>query len=170
MIGINWPDEDYSGRVDWQLGQDTLTARYQYTHQMRETDDVIIGEQARQDNPQQNLGFTWTKIVQHQRVVGEFRYGLGVRDTQRRTSPTATTRRSSASPARRSSGTILGNAGTFPILRDQLDNQFVYNLSWRLAAEPLVQGRHRHPRGSNSTTSPTATRAASGTSTACAAA
>ena len=26
--------------------------------------------------------------------------------------------------------TTLGNAGTFPILRDQLDHQFVYNLSW----------------------------------------
>ena len=32
------------------------------------------------------------------------------------------------------SGTIIGNAGNFPILRDQLDNQFVYNLSWLLGS------------------------------------
>ena len=61
-------------------------------------------------------------------MVGEFRYGLGVA-TPTSTSRRATTRRSSGSPARPVSGPIIGNAGTFPIHRDQTDHQFVYNLT-----------------------------------------
>ena len=80
VIGFRWPDEDYSGRLDWQRGQDSVVARYQYTHQLRETDDVIRGEQARQDHTQHNFGLTWTKIFSS-RLVGELRYGLGLRDT-----------------------------------------------------------------------------------------
>ncbi len=131
VIGFNWPDEDYSGRFDWQLGQDSVTGRYQYTHQIRETDDVILGEQARQDNAQQNFGLTWTKIFRNT-IVGEFRYGLGLRDTNVNIAAGNTTPivRFTGSPV---SGTIIGNAGAFPILRDQRDNQFVYNLTWLAA-------------------------------------
>ncbi|HYN09995.1 MAG TPA: TonB-dependent receptor [Vicinamibacterales bacterium] len=137
VIGFHWPAEDYSGRVDWQRGQDSVTARYQYTHQLFETDDVIIGEQARQDNRQQNLGMTWTKIFRNS-LIAEFRYGLGIRDTNVNIAAGNDTPivRFANSPF---SSTIIGNAGMFPILRDQLDNQFVYNLSWLFAQNHMLK-------------------------------
>lgn len=131
--GFRWPDEDYSGRLDWQLGQDSIIGRYQYTHQIRETDDIILGENAKQDNNQQNLGVTWTRIFRNS-LVGEFRYGLGVRSTNVNIAAGNDTPivRFTASPV---SGTILGNSGAYPINRDQLDHQFVYNLSWILGSK-----------------------------------
>ncbi len=127
-VGINRPAEDYSGRVDWQRGPDSITGRYQYTHQIFESDDVIIGEVARQDHRQQNIGVTWTKVF-NTSLVGEARYGLGIRDTNVNIAAGNDTPivRFTGSPV---SGTIIGNAGNFPILRDQYDNQFVYNLNW----------------------------------------
>lgn len=137
VIGFNYPDQDYSGRLDWQLGQDSLVGRYQYTSQLRENDDVIIGEQTKQDNAQQNLGITWTKVFRNN-LVGEFRYGLGVRRTKVDIADGNDTPivRFTASPV---SGTILGNSGAFPINRDQLDNQFVYNVSWMIGSKHTVK-------------------------------
>jgi hypothetical protein len=130
---INWPDEDYSGRLDWNPGQaNTLTGRYQYTHQIRETEDVIIGENAKQDNEQQNLGVTWTRVFSP-RMVGEARYGLGVRSTNVDIAAGNDTPivRFTGTPV---TGSIIGNAGNFPIHRDQTDQQFVANLTWQWAA------------------------------------
>jgi hypothetical protein len=137
--GIDRPAGDYSGRMDWQRAGDNLSARYQYTNQVFASDDVIDGEAARQDHRQQNLGLTWTKIMGSQ-LVGEARYGLGVRDTNVNIASGNSTPvvRFSGSPV---SGTTIGNANTFPILRDQLDHQFVYNLSWMLGtAHSLKMG------------------------------
>ena len=126
--GINWPDYDYSGRADWNLsGGQTLTGRYQWTHQLRENQEVVVGEQTVQDNTQQNFGGTWTHIISNA-LVGEIRYGLGVRSTnvnilQGNDTPII---RFGGSPV---SGSIIGNAGQFPINRDQTDQQFVYNLT-----------------------------------------
>ena len=130
-VGFNWPDQDYSGRLDWQLGQDSIVARYQYTAQVRQTNEVILGEQAKQDNSQQNLGITWTKVFRNN-LVGEARYGLGYRWTRVDIAAGNDTPivRFAGSPV---SGTIIGNAGNFPIHRNQLDHQFVYNLSWVFA-------------------------------------
>ncbi len=128
VIGFNRPDSDYSGRIDWQPGSsDTLFARYQYTRQIREADDVVVGEQTRQNNRQANVGVTWTHVFA-QATVGEFRYGLGTRATHVDIAAGNDTPiiRFSASPV---SGSIIGNAGTYPISRDQLDHQFVYNLT-----------------------------------------
>lgn len=127
-VGINRPAGDYSGRLDWQRGPDSISGRYQYTNQIFDTDDVIDGEVAKQDHRQQNFGLTWTKVFTA-KLVGEARYGLGVRDTNVNIKAGNATPivRFNAMPV---SGHIIGNAGTFPILRDQLDNQFVYNLSW----------------------------------------
>ncbi len=137
VVGINRPAEDYSGRVDWLLGEDSVTARYQYTHQIFESDDVIVGEVARQDNRQQNFGLTWTKVLRDN-IVGEFRYGLGLRDTNVNIAAGNDTPivRFTGSPV---SGTIIGNAGNFPILRDQKDHQFVYNLSWLFARNHMLK-------------------------------
>ena len=128
VFGINQPDEDASGRLDWNASRvDTLTGRYQWTRQIREADDVIVGEQAVQRNKQQNLGVTWTRVMSSS-IVGEARYGLGIRSTNVDIAAGNDTPivRFTASPV---GGSIIGNAGNFPIHRDQRDHQFVYNLS-----------------------------------------
>ena len=128
VSNINWPDYDYSGRLDWNMrGGQTLTGRYQWTHQLRENEEIILGEQTKQDNRQQNLGLTWTHIISNA-LVGEFRYGLGIRSTNVNIASGNDTPiiRFTGSPV---SGSIIGNAGNFPINRDQTDQQFVYNLT-----------------------------------------
>jgi outer membrane receptor protein involved in Fe transport len=128
VFAINQPDEDASGRLDWNPARgNTLTGRYQWTRQIREAEDVIAGEQALQRNKQQNLGITWTRVMSST-MVGEARYGLGVRSTNVDIADGNDTPivRFTASPV---AGSIIGNAGNFPIHRDQTDHQFVYNLT-----------------------------------------
>jgi outer membrane receptor protein involved in Fe transport len=128
IADFNFPDEDYSGRLDWNAARgNSVVGRYQFTRQLRDPKDVVIGEQAIQKNRQQNLGLTWTRVM-GSRVVGEGRYGLGIRSTNVDISAGNDTPiiRFTASPV---SGSIIGNAGNFPIHRDQTDHQFVYNLT-----------------------------------------
>jgi outer membrane receptor protein involved in Fe transport len=128
QVGINQPLDDYSGRLDWNVREaDTIFARWQYTRQIFDNQDIIIGEATRQNNKQQNIGVTWTHLFTP-RTVGEFRYGLGLRTTLVGIKAGNATPiiRFSASPV---AGAIIGNAGAFPINRYQTDNQFVYNLS-----------------------------------------
>jgi outer membrane receptor protein involved in Fe transport len=130
---IDFPDEDYSGRVDWNANSsNTFTGRYQYTHQIRESEDIIVGEATQQDNEQQNLGLTWTRVFGSS-VVGELRYGLGVRSTNVNILAGNDTPiiRFAGLPVT-GAGPIIGNAGQFPINRDQTDHQFVYNLTAQL--------------------------------------
>ena len=131
VVGFNQPDYDYSGRLDWNLSDgQTLTGRYQWTHQLRENEDIIIGEATLQDNTQQNLGMTWTHMLSNV-LVGEARYGLGIRSTNVGINAGNDTPiiRFVGTPV---SGSIIGNAGQFPIIRDQTDHQFVYNLTAQL--------------------------------------
>jgi outer membrane receptor protein involved in Fe transport len=131
IANFNFPDEDYSTRLDWNMGLNhTLTGRYQWTHQIREPQDIVVGEQALQNNKQQNLGVTWTDVMSS-RAVSEFRYGLGLRSTNVDIAAGNDTPivRFTASPV---SGSIIGNAGNFPIHRNQKDHQFVYNLTAQL--------------------------------------
>src|SRR5262249_4306226 len=128
IAGFNFPDEDASGRVDWNVARgSTLTGRFQWTRQTRDPQDVIAGEQAYQKNRQKNLGITWTRVLSP-RLVAEARYGLGLRSTNVDIAAGNDTPivRFSGSPV---SGSIIGNAGNFPIHRDQTDQQFVYNLT-----------------------------------------
>jgi outer membrane receptor protein involved in Fe transport len=126
----DFPLKDYSGRFDWNPTEaNTFTGRWQYTRQVLAADDVIIGERADQNNKQQNLGFTWTHLFSAQ-TVGEFRYGLGLRTTLVNIADgndTPVIR--FFNPSAIAGGSIIGNAGTFPIQRYQTDNQFVYNLT-----------------------------------------
>ncbi|MGH9194852.1 MAG: TonB-dependent receptor domain-containing protein, partial [Acidimicrobiia bacterium] len=125
---FSFPDRDYSGRLDWQPSSvHHLFGRWQRTRHPRNPQDVIIGEQARQNNRQQNLGITWTHVLSPT-TVGELRYGLGLRKTRVDIAAGNDTPiiRFTPSPV---AGSTIGNAGGFPIHRDQLDNQFVYNLS-----------------------------------------
>ncbi|MFN2452814.1 MAG: carboxypeptidase regulatory-like domain-containing protein [Pyrinomonadaceae bacterium] len=128
QAGFDQPLDDYSGRFDWNpRSSDTLFTRFQYTRQIFDNEDNIIGEATRQNNKQRNLGVTWTHIFTGN-TVGEFRYGLGLRTTLVGIKAGNDTPiiRFSPSPV---SGSIIGNAGAFPINRYQTDNQFVYNVS-----------------------------------------
>ncbi len=126
--GFDQTVSDASVRLDWNArANDHLTLRYQYSRQRFDNEDIILGEATQQNNRQVNVGLTWTHVF-GPRTVGEFRYGLGIRDTNVNIKESNETPiiRFAASPV---SGSIIGNAGTFPISRDQMDHQFVYNVS-----------------------------------------
>jgi hypothetical protein len=127
-VGFDRPVRDYSGRLDWDpTSKDHVVARYQYSRQTLDNQDVIVGEATRQNNRQVNGGVTWTRVFSP-RTVGEFRYGRGVRDTNVDIKAGNDTPivRFTGSPV---AGTTLGSAGNLPIHRDQVDNQLVYNLN-----------------------------------------
>lgn len=130
QIGFDFPARDYSARIDWNASdKDTFFGRYQFTKQDFVADDRIPGERADQHNKQSNFGLTWTHIFTSN-IVGEFRYGLGRRTTLvdiAAGNDTPIIR--FANSAAIAGGSIIGNAGAFPINRFQTDNQFVYNLS-----------------------------------------
>lgn len=136
--GFDFPARDYSARLDWNARQsDNIFLRYQYTRQRFEADDVIAGERADQNNKQQNYGLTWTHIFSPN-LSGEFRYGLGLRTTL------VNIAAGNETPVIRFtgaviSGSIIGNAGGFPIQRYQTDNQFVYNLSALLGGDHFLK-------------------------------
>ncbi len=124
----DFPDQDYSGRLDFHLpNQDTLALRYQYSRQKRFPGEIIPGETARQNNKQQAAGATWTRVFSPTQI-GELRFGLGLRTTLVNISSGNDTPviRFSNSPC---CGSIIGNAGAFPINRRQNDYQWVYNHS-----------------------------------------
>lgn len=131
ISAFSFPANDYSARVDWNATtKDTLWARWQYTRQVITADDVVVGERADQNNKQQNYGLNWTHIFSNN-VVGEFRYGLGLRNTLVNIAAgNDTPILRFTNPFNVSTGTIIGNAGSLPIQRYQTDHQFVYNLSW----------------------------------------
>ncbi len=131
----NFPDQDYSGKLDWiRSPRDNYALRYQYSRQKRFPGQIIEGEAAFQNNRSQNVGFTATHIFSPT-TSGEFRMGIGLRTTLvdissgnatpiiRIQNPTAFTT------------TTLGSAGAFPINRFQTDYQFNYNLTH-------IRGKH----------------------------
>ncbi|HVE73344.1 MAG TPA: TonB-dependent receptor [Thermoanaerobaculia bacterium] len=136
---FEFPDEDYSARVDWNASAaNMVTGRYQRTHQIRDNGEVIIGEQTKSDNRASNFGLTWTNVLSSN-TVQEVRYGLGLRSTN------VNIKAGNDVPIVRFAGItfgpIIGNAGAYPINRNQRDQQFVYNLSTsRWAAHTLKVG------------------------------
>src|SRR5215813_6703855 len=72
--GFDFPARDYSGRLDWNpRSMDNVTARWQYTRQRFDADDIILGERANQNHKQQNFGLNWIHMFSA-RSIGEFRY------------------------------------------------------------------------------------------------
>jgi len=135
-----FPDEDYSGRLDYILSsKDNATVRYQYSRQHRWPAQIIVGEAANQNHRQQNVGGTETHMFSPT-TVGEFRFGLGLRTTLvdiAGGNQTPIVRINNPTPY---TITSLGSAGSFPIHRYQTDYQYVYNLSH-------VQGRQTMKAG-----------------------
>jgi hypothetical protein len=139
----NVPKRDASARLDYNgsfsnffrrnadasgNNNDSITARYQRSHQEMHPGELIIGEEAGQITYQSNFGMTWTNMLSSN-TVQEARVGVGMRHTDWTITDGITT------PVVRMSGgtgitfTILGNAGAFPITRNQRDDQLVYNIS-----------------------------------------
>ena len=125
----NLPKRNAALRLDFNAtDKNTLTARYQRDHQENHPGELIIGEEAGQVNHQSSFGLTWTNILSSD-TVQEARLGIGLRQVAWTITDDPLT------PVVRMSGgtgitfTILGNAGAFPIIRNQRDNQFVYNIS-----------------------------------------
>ncbi len=138
MFSIDQPDQDYSGRIDWNAGKsDTLFVRQQYTARSARLRTSSLASRPRQNNKQQNIGATWTHIFSP-RTLGEFRYGLGTRDTNVDIAAGNDTPiiRFIGSPV---SGAIIGNAGAYPINRHQTDHQFVYNMSTVLGSNHSIK-------------------------------
>ncbi len=141
LVGFDQKTVDGSIRLDWNAsGADRLTGRYQYSKQNFDNQDIIVGEATQQLNDQQNLGVSWTRTLSS-RTVGELRVGVGIRDTN------VNIKAGNDTPIIRFAGTtfasIIGNAGNFPILRDQNDYQLVYNLS------SLLGGGHNLKAGTD---------------------
>jgi outer membrane receptor protein involved in Fe transport len=126
---VNFPDRDTSGRLDFNMtANNTFTGRYQRSHQIRATSEVILGENALQNNRQSNFGLTWTGILSSN-TVQEGRIGVGLRSTNvdiGTGNDTPIVRFNSTGVP---TFTILGNSGAFPIHRNQRDDQLVYNIS-----------------------------------------
>jgi outer membrane receptor protein involved in Fe transport len=142
QVGFDRPLKDYSGRLDWNAREsDNVFVRWQYTRQVFDNEDIILGEATKQNNKQQNVGLTWTHLFSNA-TVGEFRYGLGLRTTLVGIKGGNDTPiiRFGGSPV---SGSIIGNAGAFPINRWQTDHQFVYNLT------TLFAGNHYFKAGTD---------------------
>lgn len=125
----NLPKRDWAARFDVNASlSNTLTARYQKSHQENHPGEFIIGEEAGQVNHQSSFGLTWTNILSSD-TVQEARIGVGLREVAWTITDDPKT------PVVRMSGgtgltfTILGNAGAFPIIRNQRDYQLVYNVS-----------------------------------------
>jgi len=139
--GFDFPARDYSGRLDWNpRSVDNVTARWQYTRQRFNADDIITGERANQNHKQQNFGLNWIHSFSSI-SVGEFRYGLGLRTTLVNIAAgndTPIIRFFNPSPVTTQSS--IGSAGNFPIQRYQTDNQFVYNFVTHLSSHDVKLG------------------------------
>ncbi|HEV8658993.1 MAG TPA: hypothetical protein VGS96_10200 [Thermoanaerobaculia bacterium] len=130
FLHSNLPKRDSAARLDYNATlNNTLTARYQKSHQENHPGELIIGEEAGQVNYQSNFGATWTNILSSN-TVQEARVGIGLRHTAWTITDDPQT-----PVVRMATGTgitlftILGNAGAFPIIRNQRDSQLVYNIS-----------------------------------------
>jgi hypothetical protein len=135
QIRHDFPDQDYSGKIDWNTSEkDTLAMRYQYSRQKRRPGQLIEGTAAYQNHKQQNVGITETHVFTPS-TSGEFRYGLGLRTTLVDISTGNNTPIISIANTSTFPNAAIGSAGAFPIHRYQTDHQFVYNLSH-------IRGRH----------------------------
>ncbi|HYG98238.1 MAG TPA: carboxypeptidase regulatory-like domain-containing protein [Terriglobales bacterium] len=135
-INAHYPQEDYTGRMDWNINsRNSLTGRYQFTNNRNWSDDVIKGENPESKYRQQNLGLTFTHVYNNFQT-GEFRLGVGRRESRVGLvggNDTPVLRFTNGGAQRTAGGTIMGNAAAYPIERFQTDWQFVYNHYWQVS-------------------------------------
>lgn len=140
-LGFSFPDSDYTGRLDWTTNSSTtMTARYQYSRQIRTSPRIIMGDNfGTINNRQYNLGYTLTHVYSP-RQTGEFRYGFGNRNTNQgvtdgnnlptiRFGAIASTlvNPMASSDTLPFGGTVIGTSTNVPINRLERDHQLVYN-------------------------------------------
>ncbi|HEY1338152.1 MAG TPA: hypothetical protein VGF59_11615, partial [Bryobacteraceae bacterium] len=130
---------DYTGRADWHIrDRDILFGRYQFSNYLNGLgDEIVKGENMRQDHRYQNFGLTETHVFSPT-TTGEFRFGFGRRRiTVNFLDP------SDAPPIVRWSYTgfapIIGNASSYPMLRYQNDFQYVYNFASQLGSRHTLK-------------------------------
>ncbi len=139
-VDSDFPTSDYSARLDYNLNaSNNLTGRYQRSSQDLTPGEFIVGEVAVQNNRQSNIGITWTGILSSD-TVQEARYGLGLRSTNVNIGDGNDTPVVRINDVGGGLFTILGNAGAFPINRNQRDQQFVYNISSARWANHTLKG------------------------------
>jgi carboxypeptidase family protein len=123
------PKQDGAVRLDFNAtNTNTFTARYQKSHQENHPGELIVGEEAGQVNHQSSFGLTWTNILTSD-VVQEGRVGIGTREVAWTITDDPLTPVVRMSAGTGVTFTILGNAGAFPIIRNQRDYQLVYNVT-----------------------------------------
>src|SRR5712691_4791769 len=137
LADTSFPDREASGRVDWNgsfsrflhfrssdtsADSDTVSVRYQRDHQIRTPGEIITGENAVQNNREGTFGATWTGVLSST-TVHEARLGIGIRSTNVNISAGNDTPivRINDTGLAGASFTILGNAGAYPIIRNQRD-------------------------------------------------
>ncbi len=140
-LGFSLPDSDYTGKMDWNAWTNTtMSARYQYSRQIRRTPRIIFGDNfGTNNNRQYNVGYTLTHVFSN-RQTGEFRFGFGNRATNQdvtdsntipilRFGNTSTTlfNPANSSDTQVNAGTVIGTSTNVPINRRQRDYQLVYN-------------------------------------------
>jgi hypothetical protein len=137
-LGLDQPDSDYSGKMDWNTATNTnMALRYQYSRQIRKSPRIILGDNFGSiNNRQYNIGYTLTHVFSNTQT-GEFRYGFGNRATLQdvtdgNTIPTIRFGTTLVDPSLSSDtipfgGTIIGTSTNVPINRRQRDHQLVYN-------------------------------------------
>ncbi len=130
---------DYSGRADWRISdRDMLYGRYQFSNFFYGlTQEVVRGENMRQDHRFQNFGLTETHVFSPT-ATGEFRFGYG-----RRRITVDFLDPIDSPPIIRWSYTgfspIIGNASSYPMLRYQNDFQYVYNFAAQLGSRNTLK-------------------------------
>ncbi len=165
-LGFNFPDSDYSGKLDWIAGTGTnMNLRYQYSRQIRQSARIIFGDNfGTNNNRQYNIGYTVTHVYSNTQT-GEFRYGFGNRATLQDVTddnniPTIRFANTLVDPSASSDtipfgGTIIGTSTNVPIHRRQRDHQFVYNHTLVLARHTLRAGVDQRFQALNDTASGT---------------
>lgn len=130
-------NQDITTRIDYNISErDILYGRYQYGDVLIQNEELVRGQNAKQDHAFQNAGVTWTHIFSP-RWSGEGRFGFGRRnmlvglvdgDNVPIVSFTGTNPPSS-----------IGNAGQYPLARVQNDFQYVYNVATQLGTKHNIR-------------------------------
>ena len=130
-------NQDMTGRVDYNISErDILYGRYQYGDALIQNEELVRGQNAKQDHAFQNAGLTWTHIFSP-RWSGEGRFGFGRRNMLVGLVDGDNVPIVSFTGA--NTPTNIGNAGQYPLKRVQNDFQYVYNVATQLGSRHNIR-------------------------------